>query len=327
MPEKLAVDLESLSDLCTPWSIHVVATLRIANHIAAGVNSINALATAAECDAHVLHCVMAHLVGKGVFEQPEPGRFLLNDASRQLLDPAVRLGLNLDGIGGRMAHAWSTLLTFTRTGTPAYSDVFGLPFWQDLDAHPTIAADFDALIGPAGHGMPKLAFDITGGWDSVRTIVDVGAGTGAMLAGILQIHPHLHGTLVDLPRTVGRSGPVFQLAGVSNRTTAVGQSFFDSLPAGADVYLLKGILNDWPDREARIILGRCAEAAGVNGLVVVLNGVVEDGSPWGLPIEMLLAGGKQRTVEELSALAGPSGLKLNRAGRQSAHFVVEFRRA
>ncbi len=74
MPEQEAATLESLSDLCTPWLIHVVATLRIADHIAAGVDQIDALAAAASCDRYALHRALTYLVGKGVFEETTPGR-------------------------------------------------------------------------------------------------------------------------------------------------------------------------------------------------------------------------------------------------------------
>jgi len=80
-----------------------------------------------------------------------------------------------------------------------------------------------------------------------------------MLAEILRARPRIQGTLVDLPRTVARSGETFRSAGVADRVTTIGQSFFDTLPAGADLYLLRGVLNDWPDREATAILSRCAE--------------------------------------------------------------------
>ncbi|HJZ98015.1 MAG TPA: methyltransferase [Candidatus Solibacter sp.] len=42
--------------------------------------------------------------------------------------------------------------------------------------------------------------------------------------------------------------------------TTSGQSFFDPLPAGADLYLLRGVINDWGDREAVRILRRCGDA-------------------------------------------------------------------
>src|SRR5262249_41418804 len=160
-------DLWDLTDLCRPWCIHVVATLRVAAHIAAGATHIDEIASAAQCDAWVLHRVMQHLVRKGVFEEPEEGRFALNPTARGLLDPMMRIGLDLDSFGGPMAHARGMLLKYVRTGEPAYRDVFGLPFWDDLEAHPSIAADFDSLIGPTGHGTPDPHFGSAwGGADS-----------------------------------------------------------------------------------------------------------------------------------------------------------------
>ena len=326
MTEQERVDIFTLSDLCTPWCMHVVATLRIAEHIETGISDIAGLAAAAGCDAYALHRVLTYLVRRGVFLEPAPGRFALNVAARQLRNPMLRLGLDLDGIGGRFAHVWGTLLTYVRTGKSAYHEIFGLPFWEDLNAHPDIGASFDDLIGPAGHGTPNPEFHVTGGWEPVRTVVDVGGGTGAMLAEILRTRPDIRGTLLDQPRTVARSGEIFRAAGVTERVTTAGQSFFDPLPAGADLYLLKGILNDFPDREATAILIRCAEAARPNGRVVVLGGVVPDGAPRELTIEMVLLGGKHRSVTEFRELAREAGLELLAAERQSSgYFVVECR--
>ncbi len=326
--ERSDVDLETLSDLRTPWCIRVVATLRIADHIAAGITDVGRLAEAAGCDADALHIVLAHLVERGVFEETAPGRFGLNDTARALLEPGVRLGLDLEGIGGRMAHAWGTLLTYVRTGAPGYQEVFGLPFWEDLAAHPDVAASFDALMGPAGHGTPDADIPITGGWESVGTLVDVGGGTGAMLAEILRTHRHVRGTLVDFPGTVARSAEIFEAAGVADRATAVGQSFFDPLPAGADLYLLKKVLNDWPDPETTAILRRCAEAARPGGRVVVVGGVSADGAPKGLEIEMVLVGGRTNTLEGFGEQARRAGLEVSAVGRlPSGGIVVECRPA
>ena len=296
-------DLAALADLCTPWCIHVAATLRIADHIAGGRDRIPELASAANCDTRALRATMQQLVSRGVFEEPEPDRFALNDTARQLLDPAVQIGLDLEGIGGRMAGSWSTLLTFVRTGDPAYHQIFGRPFWDDLEANPAIGASFDALMGIVGHGTPDADFAISEGWESVRTVVDVGGGTGAMLQEILRLRPWIRGTLVDLPGTASR-------AEARDRLTVIGQSFFDPLPPGADVYLLRKVINDWPDREAEAILRRCAEAARPEGRVLILRSV---GDGRGIPIEMLLVGGRPRTLDEVCLLAARSGLSVTAA--------------
>jgi len=319
------VDLWSLSDLCTPWCLHVAATLRVAEHIASGVTTARDLATVTGSDPSALARVLRHLVSKGLFEEPSRDRFALNDAARPLLDAGVRLPLDLNGIGGRMAGAWSGLPTAVRTGEASYAEVFGQSFWEDLQSHPDVGATFDAFLGPAGHGVPKANVLIDDDWEGIRTVVDVGGGTGALLSEVLHAHPPVTGILVDLPGTIARAPGILAAAGVADRVTLRAQSFFDPLPAGADLYLLKSILSDWPDREATAILRRCAEAAGPSGRVVILSGVApDDGPPPPDLLMLVLVGGKDRTLEEFRALAATAGLSVRRAGRNPAgRFVVE----
>jgi SAM-dependent methyltransferase len=226
-----------------------------------------------------------------------------------------------------MAYAWGTLLSAVRSGRPAYHEVFGRGFWEDLDAHPEIAASFDALMGVAGHGVPDWRVLVNAAdWESVRTVVDVGGGTGALLAEILRARPEVRGTLVDVPRVVARSAEVFAAAGVAERVTAVAQSFFDPLPGGGDLYVLKNVLGDWPDREATAILRRCAEAARPSGRVVVFTGAGpgEEASPELLM--MVLVGGRGRTLDEFREMAGEAALEVTAVGRQaSGRFIAECR--
>jgi hypothetical protein len=97
------INIWALSDLCTPWCVHVVATLGIAEHIAAGITQIDELAAAAGCHSGSLQRVLRHLVGKGLFEEPTAGRFALNEPVRGLLDSSSMVGLDLEGLGGRPA--------------------------------------------------------------------------------------------------------------------------------------------------------------------------------------------------------------------------------
>jgi len=325
MPEDSA-DLDRMLDLTTPWCLRVAATLRIPEHIAAGHTDIASLAAAAECDQDALHAVLGHLVSQGVFTEVSPGRFSANPAASQLAESSRFV--DLDGIGGRFAHIWGTLLDYVRAGETAYQQAFGLPFWEDLAAHPRLAADFDELMGPAGHGVPDYDIELSAGWEPVRTVVDVGGGTGALLASLLRQHPQARGILVDLPGTVARSAKVMREAGVASRVTVQGQSFFDPIPAGADLYVLKSVLNDWPDEPTVAILRRCAQAAHPGGRIVVLGGVSADEAPRSLGIDMLVAGGKNSTLTQFTELARQAGLTVVTAGTQrSRRYVVECRPA
>jgi hypothetical protein len=277
------------------------------------------LAAACGADADALTRVLRQLVSKGVFEEPSPGCFALNEPAREFLEQGARDSLELDGFGGRMAGAWPTLLSAVRTGRSAYHEAFGMPYWEDLDAHPAIAEQFDRLMGP-GHGAPDPEVLVNpADWEGVRTVVDVGGGTGMLLAAIQRARPGVRCILVDLPRTIARALPEV-------RENAVGQSFFDPLPPGADVYTIKNVLADWPDAEALALLTRCAEAARPNGRVVVLGGVTPDDEADPNLLMLVLVGGKSRTVAEFSDLAARAGLRVTATGRQpSGRFIVECR--
>ena len=328
------VDMWALSDLTTPWCLRVVATLGIADRIAAGTCRVEDLGREAGVDTDSLHRMLRHLVGKGVFEEPSPGQFALTAAAEQLQEdhPArLRIGLDLKGFGHRLTYVWDSLPEAVRTGKPAYAQVFGLPFWDDLEAHPDIAASFDALMGPAGHGIPDPDILLAGDrdWEAARTVMDVGGGTGTLLAEILRAHPTVRGILVDLPRTVARARQVFEAAGVTERATTVGQSFFDPLPTGADVYVIKNLLADWPDAEAEMLLRRLAEAASPNGRVVILGGISPDDEQGGEDpdlLMMVLLGGRHRSLTAFRTLARRVGLEVSSAGAQpSGRYVVECR--
>ena len=315
-----------LADLSTPWCVHVAATLRVAHHIRDGHAEIGAIAAAAHADRDALHRVLRHLSRKGVFVETVPGRFALNSAAEELLDDGMLLGLDLDSFGGRMAGAWNTLLSAVRTGKTAYHEAFGRNFWDDMEAHPEIGAKFDTLMGP-GHGPPDPEILVDpGDWAEVRSVVDVGGGTGWLLAEILRVHPDVRGTLIDLPRAAAQAGATFKAAGVADRVTIAGQSFFDPLPAGGDVYVLKNVLADWPDDEAAAILRRCADAARPNGRVVAFTGAGPGDQADPELLMLVLVGGKGRTLDEFRELGRRASLEMTAHGKQpTGRKIAEFR--
>lgn len=340
MDQTTDAEFEALSDLCTPWCVRVAVTLKLAEHIAAGTSKIGDLAAAAGCDEESLLRVLRHLAAKGVFDEVSTGEFGMTDRARPLLDPARRMSLDLAGIGGRMAGIWSGLLFSVQTGRSSYQKVFGLPFWQDLDANPEIARSHDEIVGPAGHAFNDADAVLAGSRSCVQTIVDVGGGTGATLADVLRAEPQARGILVDLPRTVAAAAEVFAAAGVTDRVQVAGQSYFEALPPGADLYLLKGILRLNPDRAAVRILTRCAQAAGSSGRILIINDISPDDAGGGYPdlrraditssllLEMMVGGKnvRRRTVSQFRVIAEQAGLAVSSVEQHSPEcFVVECR--
>lgn len=93
----------------------------------------------------------------------------------------------------------------------------------------------------------------------VETVIDIGGGTGALLAGILLAHPHLRGAVFDLPSGVGATDG-YLVEHALDRVQIETGSFFETVPSGYDRYVLKSIVHDWDDEHAIDILRTCRAA-------------------------------------------------------------------
>jgi hypothetical protein len=164
-------------------------------------------------------------------------------------------------------------------------------------------------------------------WTTVQHVADIGGGTGTLIAEVLRRNPRLRGTLADLPETAARARQYLAGHGLDGRCEIVGQSFFDPLPAGADAYLLSRVIHDWDDAAASAILRRCAEAAGRTGRVLVIESHGTPGSDPAAFAEMnlrmlVLAGGRERTIDDYSALAAGAGLQVTAVHDITERYVI-----
>lgn len=303
------MSLMSHSDLVTPMAIRVAATLRLADLIAEGICTSDELAARCGADPDALHRLLRYLACRGLFTETGPGRFGLTDTVAPLCSDhplAMRDWFDLDAAGGRMDRAFTALLEVVRTGEPGYPVVHGRSLWDDTDAsYNTLMAGHTRFAAPA----------VVGGypWSRVRSLVDVGGGSGALLSAIASAAPDLTATLLDLPDAADAARKTFADAGLADRCTAVAGDFFGELPGGAEVYLLTWVLHDWPDADAERILGRCAEAAGEHGRVVVVENLDTGERPeitTAMDMRLLvLFGGRERSAAQLDALAAAAGLR------------------
>jgi O-methyltransferase domain len=323
-----AVGLWAMADLATPMAVRVAATLRIADHITHGWRTAPELAEAAGADVDALGRVLRHLVTAGVLRRDESERYVLTARGQALRDdhPAgMRAMLDLEGAIGRADLSFVQLLHTVRTGEPAFPAQFGRSFWDDLAADPARSASFDTqMAADVAAWAPDIvaAYD----WGSLGHLVDVGGGNGALLAVLLREHPDLRGTVLDLPGAVEAARKALTAAGLADRGDARAGSFFDPLPPGAGGYLLCAVLHDWDDAAARAILRRCAEAAGADGRVFVVEKFATDADGRTEMDLRVLAyfGGRERDIAELTTLAAAAGLGVAAVHPAGATPVVEL---
>jgi hypothetical protein len=117
--------LWAAADLVTPMAIRVAATLRLADHIAAGAQTTEALAAAVDADGDALGRLLGHLVTAGVLSRAGPGTYGLTALGEHLRDddPAgVRPWIDLEGAVGRADLCFVQLLhtrSYRRARVPA----------------------------------------------------------------------------------------------------------------------------------------------------------------------------------------------------------------
>jgi hypothetical protein len=298
-------------------AIYVAAKLRIADHLKDGPRPAEELAAAAGVAPRPLYRVLRALAGLGVFAQQADGRFRLNPLAGPLREGgpdslralAVMLGEESD-------RCWGDLPETVRSGETAFDRLYGRPVFAYLGEHPEQAAIFDAAMTDfSGRAMRAVldAYDLSG----VGTLADVGGGLGSNLAAALGRYPAMRGLLFDQPHVVERARPLLEAAGVSGRCTVEGGDFFETVPRGADAYLLGHILHDWDDARAGRILDnlRRAMPAGARLLLVEYILPEGDGASFGklLDLHMMVAiGGLERTEAEYRRLFAAHGFGLTR---------------
>jgi O-methyltransferase len=326
--ERSGAELWAMAQLSTPMAVRVAATLRVADHIAAGLRTAEQLAPVVQADPDALERLLSFLVVRGLFSRDAGGRFALTEVGQALCDdhPAgKRALLDIEGLG-RAELSFIGLLHSVRTGQAAFTEHFGHSFWEDLAADPVRAGTFDRWMAVnVERRLPGLVDSYD--WASLGHLVDVGGGDGSLLIALLTRYRHLRGTVLDVDATAEAARRALAAAGLADRGGAVAGSFFDQVPAGADGYLLSWILHDWADEPARQILRRCAQAAGERGRVIVVESIRSDGrSPHtGMDLRMLaFYGGKERSVAELGALAADAALRVRQVRRAGGMVILEL---
>jgi orsellinic acid C2-O-methyltransferase len=308
--------------------------LELPDLVAAGCSDVPTLAARTGTHEGALRRVLRGLASWGFFAEDGEGGFVptaISDAFR-----SDRPGLrNMTVMLSEESYAtWSDLLYTLSTGKPAYEHHHGKNRWEKLAENPQAARDFNAAMVEAttrAAAQFLAAYDFTG----VHTVVDVAGGTGALLRGILAAHRTLRGILFDLPAGLVEAAAAMKSAGVDDRVTIVEGSFFDSVPPGADLYLLKSIIHDWDDEPAVAILKTCADAMGPEARLVLIEREMPEKATSGAlgtlmsDLNMMVVlGGRERTTDEYAALLERAGLRFTRAiSMESDFYAVEAMRA
>lgn len=299
-------------------ALRVAAELDIAGLLANGPIAAHDLAATTNVDAPSLERLLRALVSLGVFDEPERGVFQQNELSELLCrehPQSVRAFLLVSA----MDHYanWANLTEVVRTGRTVSQLLAGTSTWESRARNPEANARFNDTM--AEHSRKRVVAFLDA-YDCSRfpTVVDVGGGNGALLAGILKANPNSRGILFDQPHVVSGAEARLSAAGVADRAAVVGGDFFQSIPSGGDAYIFSVVLHDWDDEKAAAILRHCHEAMNGWGELLLLERVLTAGAPdWDahfMDMQMLQGtGGRERTEAEWREVLGHGGFRMERA--------------
>ncbi len=315
-----------LSDL-----VATAAEFRLADHLADGPKSSAELARLCGAHPETLHRVLRALAHIELVRQEPDGRFSLAPLGEPLRSDVA-------GSLYRMARLWGTdLFKLTwmrlphsvRTGQSAQEHLFGLRQFDYLATQPEIAEIFNEGMFA---GTLAVAAAVVDAYDfsSLKTIVDVGGGSGALATSVLRAYPSLRGMVFDLEYCQQGAEEHITSAGVGDRCQFVAGDFFEAVPPGADAYLLKFILHDWEDEKCVRILQSCRAATNTESKVLLIESVLPpDGGPltdavFGDITMIVHTGGRERTEAEYARLFAQAGFRLSRiVPTRAAQSVIE----
>ncbi|MBN6040596.1 methyltransferase [Amycolatopsis sp. 195334CR] len=299
--------------------LQAIAEFGVPDHLAGGPRTAAELAGLTGTHGPSLTRVLRAAAVFGVVSAEENkysltglGELLRSDVPGSLREFAVLTG------GHEAWRSWGELGHSLRTGEPGFDRAFGTGWFDHLDAEPGTAARFArAMAAATALAAPDIVehCDLTG----VGTLADVGGGNGLLLSRLLVAHPELKSVLADSAAGSTGAAEVLREAGVADRCEVVPTDFFTSVPAGADAYLLKSIVHDWPDERAGTILASCRAAMRPDSVLLLVELVLP--GP-GDPVPnvqavmsdlnlMVGTGGRERTAAELTALLDGNGFALD----------------
>jgi hypothetical protein len=316
VPEPLQKIMGMISGYWTSQVLYVVAKLGLADLLKEGPKTAEELASFTQTHPRSLYRLLSGSVSMGLFAEDEQKRFALTplgDWLRSDVPGSQRATAVI--VGDLLYRAWGELLYSVHTGRVAFDKVHGLPFFEYLNKNPEQASVFDEAM--AAHGWATAAILEAYDFSGIRVLADIGGGNGSALAAILKKHPDMLGILFDLPGVAERANENFQAAGLADRCQAMGGSFMEAVPTGADTYLLRHVIHDWDNEKATRILKNVHRAMGKAGKLLLGEHILPSDNTPSMArgsdlVMMVIAGGQERTEEEFRALLEQAGFCLTR---------------
>lgn len=331
MSNELPPPVQMLQIITGYWISQAVGTaarLGVSDQLADGPRKSSEVAKAVGADPLNLFRLMRMLASIGVFTMDKQERFgltPLGDTLRSGVPGSLRDFAVAETTPGHWLP-WGKMYEAIKTGKPMCKPALGMELFDWYSKNPEEGEYFN---GAMGNLSAAVSGEVTRIYDfaKVQKVVDVGGSHGILLAAILKANPQVRGILFDLPHVTATARESLDTQGIGEQCDVVTGDFFESVPPGADLHVLKQIIHDWSDSECTTILRNCHQALKPNGKLLLVEMVIPpDNSPsmaQAMDLNMLvLLTGRERTESEYRALLAAGGFKMERVMPTHSPFSV-----
>lgn len=326
-PANVAI-IEIVQGFYVTKAIGVAAGLNLAELLKKGEKTVTELANLTHTHEDSLYRLMRMLASQGIFIEKKNKYFINNRLSETLLDRQDSMRhMVIHQVNGINWKMFEKLDHVVKTGNNAAQEILGMDVFEYLEKNP----DKNEIYNQAmTNNSLMLSYSILSEYNFSRakTIVDIGSGQGILLSMILLKYNHIQGKVFDLQHVVEGAKKIAEEYKVSDRMEFIPGNFFENIPQGGDIYLLKSIIHNLSDNQCINLLKKIKGVLPQNGKILIFEPVIENNNRYSFAklydIQMLVSrqGGKERTKENFKELISKSDLKLNKVIQTAAPFSI-----
>lgn len=317
--------LEMVQNLWLSGAIGAAAELGIADILKKGPKTIGELAKLTGTLEYPLYRVMRALASNDIFKESKNRCFSLTPLAVAMQEEQMKYFI-IQHLNKMHFQMFGEMMHSLKTGRNSSELFIKDGLFDHIGKSPELNEMFNKAMTNTSV-MQVAAILPVFPFNKYKNIIDVGGGQGFFLSAILSKFRSLEGIVFDLPHVVSNARQFFEKYGVADRAGAVGGSFFETIPAGGDLYMLKNILHDWNDDECLKILQNIRLVLPPEGRLLVMEAVIEeDNNPsFGKMIDLLMmvgVNGRERTKSEFEALLQKAGFVIRKIYRTVSPFVI-----
>lgn len=285
-----------------------------------------ALASELAVDARALGVLLGALASLDMVERRD-GRWSATPQARMWLHP------DAEGYWGGFLFRFretiplhAQLLDMVRTGKRQDNRVAGGPEWE----RGTMSAEVAKRISDFMHAHsmgPARGAAVQPVFGEVKSLLDVGCGSGVYGIEIARANPAMEVTLLDLKEMVVEAGKHVEAASLTGRVSTCGLNMFEQdWPEGFEGHFFANIFHDWSEETNALLAAKSYKALAPGGRIFLHEILLDDDGqgPWqaaSFSLMMLMGTlGKQYNLPEFRNILEGAGFEDVRACRSGGGY-------